>query len=197
MEVSRESASGFKTLPSGESSLKLSFTRSANGQYLVNEVENLLKMSTFSIDFESPFLKEIKNIFGPSTQASTSWIHMKRNLWKHARALPYLQSFFHQSESFATFLKGFGALAFVPASEIFDYYEALMEQLLSKVVAELDESEQEDPDKREEVEAIKKSINDFISYFEGTYLGIKTRTGYTEPRYPPKFWNQHQNIMDG
>ena len=100
---------------------------------------------------------------------------------------------------FATFLKSFGALAFIPIPEVDAYYERIMIDLLKdKVLVDLEGYASDgDPNKEEEVEGIKKSINDFISYFEATYLGRETRTGRASPMYPIKVWSQYQNLMDG
>ena len=158
-----------------------------------------LKLMQFNVDFEAAIVKEIRLTFGKDINVSGCWVHMKRNLWAHARSLPYLQSYFCHSEVFATFLKSFGALAFLPIPEVDAYYERIMTDLLKdKVLVDLEGYASDgDPNKEEEVEGIKKSIDDFISYFEATYLGRETRTGRASPMYPIKVWSQYQNLMDG
>jgi hypothetical protein len=158
-----------------------------------------LRLMQFNVDFESAIIKELKLTFGKDLNISGCWVHMKRNLWAHARSLPYLQSYFCHSEVFATFLKSFGALAFVPIPEVDAYYERIMTDILKdQVLVDLEGySSDGDPNKEEEVEEIKKSIDTFISYFEATYLGRETRTGRASPLYPPKVWSQYQNLMDG
>ena len=162
--------------------------------------ERPFPLKQFGIDFESSFIKEFRGVFGKQIQISGCWNHYKRNLWSYARSLPFLQSHFIHSEAFSIYLKGYGALAFVPLQELEFYYKVLQGELLNEVLEELKAHKLEnldDPDVVEEIETIKASINRFIAYFENCYVGEETRTGRTSPRFPPEIWSQSANVVSG
>ena len=105
-------------------SLKLKF-RKMEDAFSVEQANfqsqaNSLKLKQFCVDFESHFIKELTSVFGKDLEVSGCWNHLKRNLWAHARSLPYLQSYCPKSEVFSAYLKSFGSLAFVPAEEIYE-----------------------------------------------------------------------------
>jgi hypothetical protein len=64
---------------------------------------------------------------------------------------------------------------------------------MPKVIKCLDEETEDaeeglDPD---DCEDLKEMINDFLAYFESTYCGTQTRTGYSTPLFPPTIWSHH------
>ena len=40
-------------------------------------------------------------------------------------------------------------------------------------------------------ELLKGNIDKYLDYVERTYVGVKSRTAYTKPKFPPKLWSCH------
>jgi hypothetical protein len=156
-----------------------------------------INLTKFLVDYEAAVMKEVRSIFGANIEISGCWLHFKRNIWTHLRKLPYLASLVCNLESFGTFVKCLGALAFVPKESSTQFYDNLLSVQLSKVTEDLDDFDQNDQDRADEVAAIKDSINDFIGYFESTYIGVQTRTHRKAARFSSEIWSQFSNVVEG
>ncbi len=64
---------------------------------------------------------------------------------------------------------------------------------MDDVIEELDQDEEM---KLEVKDELKQSLNDFLDFFERTYLGKKGRAGWLKGKYALELWNQHSNVLD-
>ena len=49
-----------------------------------------------------------------------------------------------------------------------------------------------DPEFKED---LKDRMNQYLDYVERNYVGAKTRTGLSQPRFPPKMWSVHEAAL--
>ena len=45
-------------------------------------------------------------------------------------------------------------------------------------------------------EELKACVNKYLQYIEDNYVGGRTRTGWSVPRFPIKIWNHHQSALE-
>jgi len=90
---------------------------------------------------------------------------------------------YNKNEEFQFLVKRFIALAFVPEENVVEYYEAL-------------EDEQE-KNVKDSAKNTDSRIEDFISYFEATYIGLCGRKGIRKkPRFSISIWNQYKRALN-
>ena len=121
------------------------------------------------IDFERAIRNSCNYNFTGSTSVGCLF-HFCQTIYRKICQLGY-KVLYSNDGSFATKIKMFCALAFLPPEEVIDTFEDLCED---------------------------KSIPiDFISYFELTYIGPKRgrRGRREEPLYPVNFWNVYSRVI--
>ena len=153
-----------------------------------------LDLNHLLVDFEAAVIKEFRSVYGRQIQVTGCLFHFKKNLRTHMCALPHLQSYHCKSASFHTFIESLAALAFVPVDLVHVYYRELMETELPRVLEIMDANKELSTEVQD---GIRDSLNTFLDYFEKSYVGAQTRTGWSKPRFSPEIWNQFENLMSG
>ena len=132
-------------------------------------------------------------------------VHFKRCQWRKLQALN-LTTLFCKIQDFEILVKSIYALAYCPPDEVSAYYqEGVLDVLLVKACKTIDEYQPKANAKDlkgkpwemtdEDKEALKESINDYLNYIEKTFVGAKSRTGTTKPRFSPNIWSVHDAAL--
>ena len=153
-----------------------------------------LDLGHLLVDFETAVMKEFRSVFGRQIKVTGCLFHFKKNLRTHMCALPHLQSYHCKEATFHTFMDSLAALAFVPVDLVHVYYGDLINIELPNVLEVLDRNKEMSPEHKD---GIKDSLNQFLDYFEKSYVGAQSRTGWSNPRFSVDIWNQHDNLMSG
>ena len=103
----------------------------------------------------------------PNAEIQGCFFHFGQEIWRHIQALG-LQQRYQNDEEFAIILKEFRVLAFVPAIDVIPCYEELVESLSDELIDDL---------------------NDFLSYFERTWIGIEHYGRRRRPLFSIELWN--------
>ena len=149
----------------------------------------------FMADFEVAAINQYKTVFPEVKSVRGCYVHFKRNHWKHLTQLGLLTTLFAKLQEFEVLVKCIYALAFVPPEEVTDYYQAILDELLVSTCKKIDDYQPKNdetdlngkswPMDLEFKEGLKDRINQYLDYVE------KTRTGFSQPRFPPKMWSVH------
>jgi hypothetical protein len=153
-----------------------------------------LKLEQFLVDFESAAINQIKPVFGRTVKVTGCQVHWFRNLHKKQGEVGNLLSWSLTRPLLKEFLTAIHGLCYVPPDEVQPYYQALLDQEMKVILQDLDENGGVDI---EEADDCRESLTNFLDYVEKTYIGHKSRCGWTMPRYPPSLWNQVENALSG
>jgi len=157
-----------------------------------NPVDTAIRLpELFIVDFESPVMKEFSKRFA-GVKVSGCFAHFRRNLWKQL-GVKGLQPLYSRNLPFCSLVKCLSSLAFVKPEEVQAYYQDLLENLMPKVIKSLEEEMEDEEDglDTEDCAELKEMIDSYLAYFESTYCGTHTRTGYSKPLFPPNIWSHH------
>jgi len=152
-----------------------------------------LHLKQIVCDFESPVLREFKSVFGKNIIQTGCVVHLARALRRQMGKIGDLLKW-QKSHDFKIFCKCLRGLAYVPVPLVPEYFQALLQEELPKVLESLDNNPEV---KAEEADRRKEAINSFLTYFERTYVGRQGRSGWLQGRFPIKIWNQHSNVLEG
>lgn len=150
-------------------------------------------LERFLLDFEMTAVREFQQVFGKSVRISGCMVHFRQNLRKRLCQTAHLQSWACSNADFHTFLSCLVGLCYVPFDLVPIYYKELLSTELPQMMADLDKDTELDDQFKQE---LKKSIDDYLNYFEKNYVGFQSRTGWAYPRYPNEIWNQHDSALD-
>ena len=161
---------------------------------------------SFNIDFEVGCINQFKAVFPEVKEIRGCLVHFKRNMAKKRKELGYLSTWYQKSKLFHLFVNCLYNLTYVPLDMVTTYYEALLKEVLPEVCSEIDsyvceESEVDAKGKPfsmddEEKFELRDEINKYLLYIEANYVGGKTRTGYSSPKFPLAIWNHHQTALE-
>ncbi|CAF1143074.1 unnamed protein product, partial [Brachionus calyciflorus] len=132
---------------------------------------NLLKL--YLNWYVDAILSATENIFD-DTISHGCFFHFKQNLWRKIQSLGFQSDYNEKSET-RLFFKQIAALAFVPIVDLIYTYDLFRK----------DESNQ----------AFLKIYNNFVKYFEATYIGELKRGkggGRKHPRFKQEIWNVYK-----
>lgn len=134
-------------------------------------------------DFETGAIHAAKDHF-VSAQTQGCYFHFGQSIWRKIQHVG-LQTKYSTDPMFALKMRQILALAFVPAIDIPTVFAKLCETPFWS-------------DENEEDEFFEKK-QEFLNYFETTYIGIQTRTQAKRRRaiYPPEFWGVYERTLDG
>jgi hypothetical protein len=130
-----------------------------------------LNLKRYLIDFEAAVMAEIRSVFGSGVAVNGCHVHMRRNLRRRLQELKHLQTLAVKNVPFNFFISAVSCLAYVPAAEVPDYYQALVAEELPKVMADVKVQLEAEDDDTERFEDIQKSVDKFLDYVEVTYIG--------------------------
>jgi hypothetical protein len=153
-----------------------------------------LKLEQFFVDFESAAINQIKPVFGRTVKVTGCQVHWFRNLHKKQGEVGNLLSWSMTRPPCKEFLTAIHGLCYVPPDEVQPYYQALLDKEMNVILEDLDENGGMDI---EEVDDCKESLQNYLDYVEKTYIGHKSRVGWSLARYPPTLWNQVENALSG
>jgi hypothetical protein len=152
----------------------------------------------FLLDFEMPVIKEIQLVFGKDVHVSGCYVHFRRSLRRNLQKHKHLQTLTLKCTPFYCFVSALVALAYVPEEEVVSYYQALLEEELPSTFDAIRDHIGQGPDDNfKEFNNMRKSVDEFLQYFEKTYVGQPGRLGsWNPPRFPISLWNQHKATLD-
>ena len=146
------------------------------------------------LDFEPAALKAIREVYKDSTLIGCA-VHWKRCLRTKLKQLGMLKMS-NKFEEVQTFVRKLWALSLVPPDQVISTWE----NFVSNFVPYVDDDEAENSD--EEAEAITYNIamEQFLVYFESTWLGSKNSRNPELPRRKARFamdlWNKHKQVTN-
>lgn len=147
---------------------------------------NIAPPSLFYCDFESGIIKGMRSIY-PETKIRCCDTHFKRalrtNLQHH-----HLIELYNKDASFQTFIRHLWALSLVPTSEVIKVWDEIIVPLIP--------NSKEDEEDAPTWDADEDDVNDFINYFESTWLGtMNWRTNMRKnPRYRHELWSKYDAV---
>jgi hypothetical protein len=109
----------------------------------------------------------------------------------------HLQTLTLKCTPFYCFVSALVALAYVPEDQVVIYYQALLEEELpatsDAIRMHIGQGHNDD---FQEFKNVKKSVDEFLQYFEKTYIGQPGRLGnLNPPSFPISLWNQHKATL--
>jgi len=149
-----------------------------------------LEVDTLLVDFENSVMNQFISVFPRCKRISGCLVHFKRALWRKI-GQKSLQRQYCSSLDIQIAVNCVSALIYVPAEEVPAYYEAILKELMPGICDRIDQTFDES-----ESDDIKANLNDWFTYFERTFIGSKSRFGYSNPRYSPKVWTKHDDILN-
>ena len=162
--------------------------------------------ASFNVDFEVGCINQFKAVFPEVNEVRGCLVHLKRNMAKKRQELGLLSTWYLKSKLFHGFINCLYNLTYVPKDLVTTYYETLIEDMLPEVCQEIElfNCEENEMDEKgnlwsmdEDVKSeLKHNINLYLQYIEDNYVGGKTRTGYSNPRFPIAIWNHHQTALE-
>ena len=123
------------------------------------------------VDFERSAINAFQN---RNIEVQGCFYHLSANIWKHAQHLGLSQRY-NQKEEFALHIRMLLALAFLPAGDVIEGFEELVDT----------------------IRICDDVTDDLLQYFEDTYIGRCRRNA---ARHPPRFainlWNMFNRTND-
>lgn len=149
-------------------------------------LETLLKLepkinpTDIMTDFELAAINAAKHIF-PLASVHGCFFHFTQNLWRKIQTLG-LQSEYNTNAEFAFNFRLIIALAFLPEDSVLEAYEELMGT---------DFFTDNEP-------AYKAKLEEFLTYFQATYLFSFDRLGQKKPPlFDISLWNVYSETLSG
>lgn len=140
-------------------------------------LEPRLEPGTITFDFERTAISAAKLCF-PNILIKGCHFHMSRSIWRLVKQIGLSEKYINDAE-FALHIRCLSALAYVPVDFVVYYYESLMS---TRFFVE----------NKNDI-----SFSDFISYFESTWIGARTRRKYRKlPFFPIDEWNCFEQLQE-
>lgn len=134
--------------------------------------EKNLNPASLLVDFERAALNSIKRHF-PQSQIGGCLFHFGQCVWRRIQA-EGLASWYAACPENALLIKSLQALAFVPLQDVNNTFE----QFTAALDEEMDEI-----------------LEDFLTYFEATWIGIVQRGRRRRPAFPQELWNVYERVV--
>lgn len=124
-------------------------------------------------DFELAFMKAVRALM-PDADIEGCLFHYKQCQWRKIQSCG-LVSNYNNDVYTERILKMICAIAFVPVRHVVDAFVLLCE--LDEIVYD-------------------KVLDEFLEYFECTWIGQMTRNGRREPLFPHAVWNYYEAVLN-
>jgi hypothetical protein len=137
-----------------------------------------LNPETVMTDFEMAFINAFRQNF-PTSKQRGCFFHLSQCIWRCCQSHRKILEEYKSSPDFALQVRMLLALSFVPPSEVINYFEELVENII------LDNSE---------------VLRPLLDYFEDTWIGRPTGTRNRRrrsPMYKIDLWNCYDAVKDG
>ena len=126
-------------------------------------------------DFELAAMNSFSRHF-PWAEISGCYFHLGQAVWRKVQNENLTEKYLQDPE-FALRVRKFLALAFVPPRQVHRFFGLLL----------VDENARGDG-----------YLNEFIRYFQGTWIGYQAPNGFeTEARFPYHTWNMYERVKEG
>ena len=146
------------------------------------------------MDFEGGPLKAVKAVY-PISKIITCDFHWKQCLVRQLQKLG-LQKSYNTDVEVQTFIRYLWCLSLVPADQVVFAWE----NFVKKNVPEVDEDAMEYEEDQAAAAAFNMAMQQFVLYFESTWIGSKNTRNPAMPRRKPKFehklWNKYDAVID-
>ena len=149
----------------------------------------------FHLDFEMAAIKAVKVVFGVTTSLECCDTHWKRALRSNQQKqglVPHINNVVVVQ----SFMRRLWALSFIPPEDIVEVYEK--DILPAMPVWEAPDEEEFDAGGEESVHNYNRDLDNYLHYFEVTWVGAKCRR--TGVRGPPKFgfdlWSKYNAVKE-
>jgi hypothetical protein len=127
-------------------------------------------------DFELSSIKAFNTSF-PRAAKRGCFFHFTQSLWRKIQQNQDLAKRYKEDSKFASNIKQLTALAFVPVQDVIKSFVTLIDTEFFTKESDLTE--------------------EFISYFESTYIGRIHRNSRREPLFPISLWNCFHAVKEG
>ena len=147
------------------------------------------QVEVFHSDFELATIKAIRGVY-PNVRIEGCDVHWKRAL-RQAQSRVGLLRHSEADMTIQNWIRMLWSLSLVPIPDVIKVYT---EYVLPKM-PEIDEDEEDDD---EEAADFTRAIDEFINYFEPTYLGkVNPRTGLRgNPHFKLEYWNHFDSVVN-
>ncbi|KII72647.1 hypothetical protein RF11_10389 [Thelohanellus kitauei] len=133
-----------------------------------------LTATTALCDFEKASLNAFQRVY-PSINLTCCFFHLSQCIWRSIQRNGIV-THYNNDDNIRNRLKMFGALAFCPVNDVVRYFEIIEDVLREEGSCEI--------------------LNEFIMYFEDTFIGRFTRQGRVQPRFGISLWNQRDRTIN-
>ena len=142
----------------------------------------------FHVDFEAASIKAVKAVY-PESNIVGCDAHWKRAIRKKLQKFG-LTTNYQEDVSFQTYIRKLWCLSLVPEDEGVCAWE-----MLEELVPSMEEQDDDDDEARD----FNASMEQFLLYFEQTWIGTKKpRTQHRgRPKFEMKTWNKCRQVTDG
>ena len=147
------------------------------------------QVEMFHSDFELATIKAIRRVY-PHVRIEGCDVHWKRAL-RQAQSRTGLLRHSEADITIQNWIRMIWCLSLVPIPDVIKVYEEY-------VLPKMPEIDDEDEDDDEEAADYTRAIEEFIQYFENTYLGkVNPRTGLRgQPRFKFEYWNHYDCVVN-
>lgn len=151
---------------------EMSYTR------MLEALKNLrpsLNPKSIMTDFERAAKNAFRKVF-PNAEQAGCFFHFGQCLWRKLQGSSNLQQQYKSDPDFQLKIKMFSALAFVPPPDVQDTFDIIVN----------------DP-----FYSSSQSIEEFVDYFEDTWIGRRRRGGRRRvPMFETNEWNCYQRVLE-
>ena len=155
----------------------------------------LFKPEKILLDFEAGAIKAVKDVY-PTTTLIGCDVHWKRCLREKLKQLGLLK-WTNEFEDVQVFVRKLWSLSIVPPNKVISVWE----KFIKSSVPYIDEEQTEDSDAEAEAVTYNTALEQFVVYFESTWLGSKNARNPEGPRRKARFdmglWNKYDQVING
>ena len=146
------------------------------------------------LDFEAGAIKAVKDVY-PTTNLIGCDVHWKRCLREKLKQLGLLK-YTNQFEDVQVFVRKLWSLSIVPPNKVISVWE----EFIKDSVPYIDEEQTEDSEDKAEAVTYNAALEQFVVYFESTWLGSKNARNPEGPRRKARFdmglWNKYDQVIN-
>ena len=146
------------------------------------------------LDFEAGAIKAVKDVY-PTTNLIGCDVHWKRCLREKLKQLGLLK-YTNQFEDVQVFVRKLWSLSIVPPNKVISVWE----KFIKDSVPYIDEEQTEDSEDEAEAVTYNTALEQFMVYFESTWLGSKNARNPEGPRRKARFdmglWNKYDQVIN-
>lgn len=143
-------------------------------QRMIGAIQARVNLQPHSIltDFEQAAISVFRVTY-PGTRLIGCFFHLAQSCWRKVQEFGMQQQYV-DDEEFSILCRMVPALAFVPTGEVIQAFRSLAASI-----------------------PVGYDMEDYLKYFERTYIGRIVAGTQRDPIFPVALWNQYQNVLQG